>query len=84
MVLQARKLGKTVYLFSVDSDDNKIAHVNFVSDPLKEKGLDARTWALKISEIIGGKVCTPFCPSLYMLNVISRQEEKRIVRKDQA
>jgi len=57
VVSQARKLGKTVYLFSVDPDDGKIAHVNFVSDSLKEKGLDARTWASKISEIIGGKVC---------------------------
>jgi alanyl-tRNA synthetase len=56
MVLQARKLGKSVYVFSVDQDQGKVAHVNFVAEDAKAKGLDGRTWANAISDILGGKV----------------------------
>ncbi|KAF9446404.1 hypothetical protein P691DRAFT_803998 [Macrolepiota fuliginosa MF-IS2] len=55
VVLQARKLGKAVYVFSVDSEGGKLAHVNFVPPAFKEKGADARIWATKVSEIVGGK-----------------------------
>lgn len=57
VVLQARKLGKAVYVFSIDSQGDKVAHVNYVPPTLKEKGGDARVWATKVSEILGGKVC---------------------------
>jgi hypothetical protein len=57
VVVQARKLEKAVYVFSVDPIGDKVAHVNFVPATLKEKGADARVWATKVSEILGGKVC---------------------------
>lgn len=56
VISQAKKLGKTVYLFSVDSEGNKVVHMNFVSPDLRSKGLDARTWATKIADVLGGKV----------------------------
>ncbi|KXN90914.1 Alanine--tRNA ligase [Leucoagaricus sp. SymC.cos] len=55
VILQARKLGKTVYVLSVDSDGGKVAHVNFVSPSYKAKGADARAWATRVSEVLGGK-----------------------------
>ena len=55
LVAQGRKFGKALYVFSVDSGNGKVVHVNFVPPSLKSKGLDARQWATKISEIIGGK-----------------------------
>ncbi|KDQ33558.1 hypothetical protein PLEOSDRAFT_1091537 [Pleurotus ostreatus PC15] len=54
-VLQAKKLGKSVYLFSPDKQGGKVAHVNFVSPELKQKGVDARTWAGKVTDVLGGK-----------------------------
>lgn len=56
MVAQGKKLGKAVYVLSVDTEGGKIAHVNYVPPALKEKGLDARTWANRVTDIIGGKV----------------------------
>ena len=55
LVTQGRKLGKALYVFSVDSGSGKVVHVNFVPPSLKSKGLDARQWATKVSEIVGGK-----------------------------
>ena len=55
LVAQGRKLGKALYVFSVDSESGKVVHVNFVPPSLKSKGLDARQWATKVSEIVGGK-----------------------------
>jgi alanyl-tRNA synthetase len=43
-------------VISADEESGKVVHVNFVSDKLKSRGLDARTWAAKVSEILGGKV----------------------------
>lgn len=54
-VAQGRKLGKALYVFSVDSGVGKVVHVNFVPPSLKSKGLDARQWATKVSEVLGGK-----------------------------
>ncbi len=56
VVLQGRKLGKAVYVFSVDEEGGKVGHVNHVPPSLKEKGADARTWASKVGEVLGGKV----------------------------
>ena len=56
IVAQAKKLGKSVYLFSVDPAGEKVVHVNFVSESARNRGLEARLWASKVSEIIGGKV----------------------------
>ncbi|KIP06586.1 hypothetical protein PHLGIDRAFT_128168 [Phlebiopsis gigantea 11061_1 CR5-6] len=55
VVLQAKKLGKSVYVFSVDSDQSKVAHVNFVAEDAKAKGVDGRLWANAIADILGGK-----------------------------
>ncbi|KAG6820894.1 hypothetical protein H0H93_010238 [Arthromyces matolae] len=55
VVAQGKKLGKAVYLFSEDTECGKISHVNYVPPALKAKGLDARTWANCVTEIIGGK-----------------------------
>ncbi|KAI0087926.1 tRNA synthetases class II (A)-domain-containing protein [Irpex rosettiformis] len=55
VALQGRKLGKSVYVFSVDQEQGKVAHVNFVAEDAKAKGLDGREWANSISEILGGK-----------------------------
>ncbi|KAG6889578.1 Alanine--tRNA ligase [Termitomyces sp. T32_za158] len=55
VVAQGKKLGKAVYVLSVDTEGGKIAHVNYVPPALKEKGLDARTWANCVTDIIGGK-----------------------------
>lgn len=52
----ARKAGKALYVFSKDSETNKIAHVNFVPPALKAKGVDARQWAAKVTDLISGKV----------------------------
>ena len=43
-------------MFSVDQEQGKVAHVNFVADDAKAKGLDGREWANAISDILGGKV----------------------------
>ncbi|KAH9022566.1 tRNA synthetases class II (A)-domain-containing protein [Lactarius pseudohatsudake] len=55
VVLQAKKLGKAVYVFSVDSDGGKVIHVNHVPESLRSKGFDARTWAARVTETLGGK-----------------------------
>lgn len=56
VVLQAKKLGKSIYIFSADAANGKVAHVNAVSDAAKAKGLDGKEWASIVVEILGGKV----------------------------
>ena len=56
VIAQAKKLGKAVYVFSADKEGGKVAHVNYVPPSLKEKGVDARTWANRVTEVLGGKV----------------------------
>jgi alanyl-tRNA synthetase len=58
VVLQAKKLGKAVYVFSVDSEGGKVIHVNHVPESLRSKGFDSRTWAARVTKILGGKVHT--------------------------
>jgi alanyl-tRNA synthetase len=55
VITQGKKLGKAVYVFSVDHEGGKVAHGNHVPTTVKIKGLDARTWASKVAEILGGK-----------------------------
>ncbi|KAI0359918.1 hypothetical protein OH77DRAFT_1419277 [Trametes cingulata] len=55
VVLQAKKLAKSIYLFSADKSAGKVAHVNAVSEEAKAKGLDGREWASVVTEILGGK-----------------------------
>lgn len=52
---QAKQLNKSLYVFSIDPETKKVAHANFVSPMLKTKGGDARTWASKVADILGGK-----------------------------
>ena len=56
VVTQARKLGKALYIFSVDKEGGKVVHVNHVPEFLRAKGVDARQWASSVAEVIGGKV----------------------------
>jgi len=55
VISQAKQLGKSVYVFSVDGETQKIAHANYVAPALKAQGVDARTWAGKVTDIVGGK-----------------------------
>ncbi|KAJ7733086.1 tRNA synthetases class II (A)-domain-containing protein [Mycena olivaceomarginata] len=55
VVAQGKKLGKAVYVFSADVSSGKVAHVNYVPPSMKAKGADARTWATKVTEVLGGK-----------------------------
>lgn len=45
-----------MYVFSVNADGGKVAHANYVPEDARDKGFDARTWAAKVSEVLGGKV----------------------------
>lgn len=45
-----------MYLFSVDGEGSKVVHVNYAPPELRSKGLDARSWAAKVAEVLGGKV----------------------------
>ena len=65
VVLQAKKLGKAVYVFSVDSEGGKVIHVNHVPEFLRSKGFDARTWAARVAETLGGKVRTYVCKATF-------------------
>lgn len=56
VINQGKKLGKAVYVFSVDHEGDKVAHGNHVPVASKAMGLDGRTWASKVSEVLGGRV----------------------------
>ena len=56
LVSQAKRLAKGLYVFSIDHENQKVMHANYVSPSLKARGADARTWASKITDIVGGKV----------------------------
>lgn len=59
-----------MYVFSVDREGGKVAHVNYIPPSLKAKGGDARVWATKVTDVLGGKVCSTFpVLSLMMLNL---------------
>ena len=56
VVAQGKKLGKAVYVFSVNAEGGKVAHANYVPEDVRANGFDARTWASKVTEVLGGKV----------------------------
>ena len=56
LIANLRKLDKTAYLFSIDSNNGQINHINVVSEQLRRGGLDAQSWAANVSQILGGKV----------------------------
>lgn len=56
VVTQGKKLGKAVYVLSVDKNGGRVAHVNYLPASMQVKGLDARTWASKVAGVLGGKV----------------------------
>ncbi|KAF4621160.1 hypothetical protein D9613_000618 [Agrocybe pediades] len=55
LISQGKQLNKSVYVFSADTDNQKLAHANYVSPAMKAAGADARTWASKVTDIVGGK-----------------------------
>ncbi|KAJ3768728.1 tRNA synthetases class II (A)-domain-containing protein [Lentinula raphanica] len=52
---QARKMAKAIYVFSIDFESGKVIHVNFIPPSIVSKGADARTWAAKVTDLIGGR-----------------------------
>jgi hypothetical protein len=58
-ILQGKKLNKSIYVFSADVELGNVSHANYVSESMRTKGLDARNWALKAVDILGGKVEIP-------------------------
>ncbi|TCD59798.1 Alanine--tRNA ligase [Steccherinum ochraceum] len=55
VLLQAKKLSKSAYVFSVDTESGKVAHANCVSDAAKAKNVDGKAWATAVVDILGGK-----------------------------
>ena len=58
IIAHGRKTGHSLYVFALASE--KVSHANFVSPEGKSKGLDARTWAAKVSDVLGGKASLSF------------------------
>ncbi|KIJ31275.1 hypothetical protein M422DRAFT_76648 [Sphaerobolus stellatus SS14] len=52
---QAKSLGKPIYIFSVDIEEGKVVHVNYVPKTMITKEFDAKIWAGKVAEVLGGK-----------------------------
>jgi alanyl-tRNA synthetase len=71
IVTQGKKLGKAVYVFSVHAEGGKVAHANYVPEDVRAKGFDARTWASKVTEVLGGKVRPPKCRVIGKVDKIS-------------
>ena len=55
ILAQAKKLNKAAYIFSVDSDGEKVVHANHVPQLFRKDGFDAKAWANAVSEIVQGK-----------------------------
>jgi len=55
LVSQAKRLAKGLYIFSIEPENQKVMHANYVPPPLKVRGADARTWASKVTDILQGK-----------------------------
>jgi alanyl-tRNA synthetase len=82
VISQGKKLGKAVYVFSVDHEGNKIAHGNHVPVAFKTMGLDGRTWASKVAEVLGGRVGGKDDGAQGVGTNISKLEEALQVAKD--
>ena len=65
VVQQAKKINKAAYVFSVDSENGKVIHVNFVPESIRTKGLTGPAWAAVVSEVVGGKVIILFIDFLH-------------------
>lgn len=52
----AKSLNKPIYVFSIDTEENKVVHVNYLPQSMVSKAFDARVWANKVSAVLGGKV----------------------------
>ena len=81
MVALAKKLGKATYVLSVDTEAGKVAHANYVPEGMRKKGLDARTWAAKVAEVVGGKASSDSFLVVPSLRFLSRPGEKRTGRR---
>lgn len=74
-------------MFSTDVENNKVAHANFVSSSLKARGGDARTWASKVTDIIGGKVSLtlgfnvvfPNTSNFFFYRLVERKTVRRVL-----
>jgi len=80
-VTAGRLLSKAVYVFSPDTEEGKVAHVNFLpKEILERKVLDAKAWLGEVSKVIGGKVSFLRALVKRVLNG-RRAEEKTIARQ---
>ncbi|KAF8532539.1 tRNA synthetases class II (A)-domain-containing protein [Gautieria morchelliformis] len=52
---QAKTAGKAMYTFSIDFDEGRVVHVNYLPKPLTSKEFDARIWASRVTATLGGK-----------------------------
>jgi len=50
-----KTLGKPAYLFTIDTEAGKVAHMNFLPKASIKGDFNAKTWASVVSEILGGK-----------------------------
>ncbi|EJD02604.1 uncharacterized protein FOMMEDRAFT_167809 [Fomitiporia mediterranea MF3/22] len=56
VITQARKLSKAAYLFSIDTENNKVTHANHVPEAFRRgEDFNAKTWSAGVVEVIGGK-----------------------------
>ncbi|KAJ3931584.1 MAG: tRNA synthetases class II (A)-domain-containing protein [Lentinula lateritia] len=55
IALQGRKTDKAIYVFSIDSENGKLAHVNYIPPLIVGRGADARVWSENVTDVIGGK-----------------------------
>jgi alanyl-tRNA synthetase len=54
--MQGKTVNKPIYVFSIDFEQGKVLHINYLPKGLGLKEFDARTWATRVAEVLGGKV----------------------------
>lgn len=57
----------------MDANAGKVAHANHIPESYRARGLDARTWASKVTAVIGGKVSINMCVSRSIFTPLSLQ-----------
>jgi alanyl-tRNA synthetase len=55
IITHLKSLGKAAYIFSVDSEAGKVAHMNYLPKEVITSDFNAKSWAGVVSEILGGK-----------------------------
>lgn len=70
-----------MYVFSIDPETGKIAHANFVAPSLKAQGVDARTWAAKVTDVVGGKVRSLVCLWVAITECFCRLAARRTLHR---